>query len=172
MSAHAFRVHVRRCKEHEAFTEGECLEAYCDFPAVIACSTNRDDVINHIKGSVLHALGDWKVVPDSIRFLVQPKELENARSAEDLAAALERDAKMYTSWFGAATDVTHLTGAEHVLREMAAVLPTLEHTSDCESRGAGDDNGLPCTCERGKVTCKGCRPCTCGLDRLLRLVTR
>lgn len=40
----------------------------------------------------------------------------------------------------------------------------------CDSRGAGADNGLPCTCERGKVICPGCRPCDCGVDDLLRAV--
>lgn len=91
-------------------------------------------------------------------------------TATELADALEKRAAVFTAQArpGWQQEVTLLSEAARMLRAVGKALPSLEHTYLCDSRGAGADNGLSCTCERGKITCPGCRPCDCGLDDLLR----
>lgn len=55
---------IRVCRTEEGWS------ASCSFPRIHGESSDRDYAINFVKGAVLHVVGDWTRVPDSIHFQI------------------------------------------------------------------------------------------------------
>lgn len=60
-------IEVSSCTEHYE----DCYVARCAFPEICACSWNRQEAVEFVKGAVLHAIGEWPKVPMAISFRVK-----------------------------------------------------------------------------------------------------
>ena len=64
------KIKVTKKKDAEVW-HSDRFTAVCEFPRVEAESSERARVINHVIGSVLHALGQWRVPPRDIKFQIK-----------------------------------------------------------------------------------------------------